>query len=225
MCRTRSFRFFNLLLLFVFVSVAGFSQETSDPKATAILEEMKNKFDAYKDFTTDFRLTLQFPEEEPEVQKGKFYMAGDKFHLATPDQEIICNGATIWMHLKQRNEVQISDYEAEENEGEITSPKDLFKLYEGGKFIYALIYEGVEDGIQVQKIEFKPTDSDSEYSKMRMTINKKNQTLIRVKAFAKDGSRYTMQLDSFKPNTNLTASVFNFDPAVHPNIQVEDLRN
>lgn len=216
----------NLFLLFsaMFAGISLVAQESSDPATKAILESMKNQYESYESVSVDFSLSIQFPEEDPEVQSGQLWLANEKYHLVMGGQTIICDGNTLWFYLKDRNEVQINDYEEEEN-GDIMSPKDLFKIYEKDDYIYAIVFDGLEEGKSVQKIEFKPTDPDSEYSKMRMTINKKNKNLIRVKAFGKDGSRYTLALNTFSPNKALDSSKFVFNPANYPDVQIEDLRN
>ena len=81
-----------------------------------------------------------------------------------------------------------------------------------------------ENGKVLDQIEFKPLESDSEYSKMRMSIDKKANELVRVKAFGKDGSRYTFALKKLSPNSNIAASTFAFDKSKYPDYYVEDLR-
>ncbi len=213
-----------LIVLLVASSFSSKAQESSDPATKAILEAMKTKVEAYENMVVDFSLTIAFPEEDPEVQKGKLMLSGDQYHLNMGPQTIISDGKTLWFYLKARNEVQINDYE-ENEDGEILSPKDLFKIYEKDDYIYALVFEGVEKGRTVQKIEFKPTDPDSEYSKMRMTLDKRRKELMRVKAFGKDGSRYTLNLDSFKANADLAENTFQFNAKDYPDVQIEDLRN
>jgi len=213
-----------LFTLLVATSIGLFAQESSDPATKAILEAMKSKVETYENIVVDFSLTIAFPEEDPEVQKGKLKLSGDQYHLNMGPQTIISDGETLWFYLKSRNEVQINDYE-ENEDGDIMSPKDIFKIYEKDDYIYALVFEGLEKGRAVQKIEFKPTDPDSEYSKMRMTLDKAKKELIRVKAFGKDGSRYTLTLDSFEANADLGINTFKFNESEYPEVQIEDLRN
>ena len=213
-----------LFVLMIASSWQIFGQESSDPATKVILEAMKTKVESYENMVVDFSLTIAFPEEDPEEQKGKLMLSGDQYNLDLGSQTIISDGKTLWFYLKARNEVQINDY-VEDEEGDIMSPKELFKIYEKDDYIYALVFEGMEKGRAVQKIEFKPTDPESEYSKMRMTLDKGKKELMRVKAFGKDGSRYTLNLDSFKANADLSASTFQFDASDYPDVQIEDLRN
>ena len=73
-------------------------------------------------------------------------------------------------------------------------------------------------------IEFKPTDRYSEYSKLRMVIDKNTNAVVRIKAFAKDGARYTLSLDRFSPNKSYAADFFTFSKAKYEGYYVEDFR-
>jgi len=47
---------------------------------------------------------------------------------------------------------------------------------------------------------------------------------MRIKAFAVDGARYTMDVKKFKPNLAYKNSDFIFNAKNYPGIHVEDLR-
>ncbi|MEL6635724.1 MAG: outer membrane lipoprotein carrier protein LolA [Bacteroidota bacterium] len=222
----KRFSTFLLLALWAVCGLAQSSQavEENDPAARAILDAIKNKYEAYNSLDVHFTLTIAFPEEDPEIQKGHISQQGEKYKLDLEGQSIISDGQTMWFHLKNRNEVQINDV-MEDEEDELLSPKNLLRIYENEEFFYALVGEVEEAGTTVQKIEFKPLDRDSEYSKMRLSINKKTQEIIRIKTFAKDGSRYVLQIDQLTPNKRFTDDYFQFDVSQYPGLHVENLRN
>ncbi len=215
-----------LLLTSLFVNIS-FAQvaETSDPAAKAILEKLRNKYEAYKTVEADFDLTIEIPEEDKEIQTGNLAQDGEKYRLKLDNQAIYSDGKTLWLYLKNNNEVQINNVEDfEDEEEDFLSPKDLLRIYEKEDFIYGLTNEGYEKGVLIQQIEFKPIDKDSEYAKMRLTIDKKKNQIMRIKAFAVDGARYTMDVKKFKPNLAYKSTDFVFNEKKYPGIHVEDLR-
>lgn len=217
-----------LFVLAIFMTTA-FAQnsigiDANDPKAKAILDQIKQQYESYTSLDVNFTLTIEFPEEEPEVQKGQIAQQGDKYKLDMGNQSITSDGKSMWFHLKNRNEVQINDVDLEAEDEEMLSPKNLLKIYEQSDFLYALVGEAVEEGKTVQKIEFKPLDEDSEYFKMRLTIDKKSKMINRIKTFSKDGSRYVLQIDKLTPNKDFPANYFTFDESKFPGIHVENLR-
>ncbi len=218
-----------LLLAFLAILTIATAQnnigiEENDPKAKAILDQVKAKYEAYKSLEASFTLVIEFPEEEAEEQSGQIAQSGEKYKLDLGGQSIICNGQTIWYYLKNRNEVQINSVEEGMEDDEMLSPQNLLRIYEKEDFLYALVGEEVEAGVRMQKIEFKPLDQDTEYFKMRLTINKKTKEIVRIKTFSKDGSRYTLRIDQLKANKDFSAEYFAFDEKQYPGVYVEDLR-
>lgn len=199
--------------------------DKSDPEAKAILDKTKKLYESYKSMEADFTLTIEIPEEDPEVQKGKIIQSDEKYHLTLPGFKVASDGKTVWTYMEQNKQVQISDFEDMEESEEFLSPKDFLKMYERGDFYYVLMNEAYEGKTAIQQIEFKPKDRDSEYSKMRVTINKKNSQMMRIKVFSKDSSRFTLAIDNLKPNKTYAAATFKMDTKALPaGTEVEDLR-
>lgn len=220
-----------VLLIACLFTITSFAQnaqlvkETSDPAAKAILEKLRTKYETYKTVTADFKLIIEIPEEDKEVQSGTLAQQGEQYRLALDNQSIYCDGTTLWLYLKSNNEVQVNNVDDfEEEEEEFLSPKDLLRIYEKEDFIFALVNDGFENGKAIQQIEFKPIDKDSEYSKMRLTIDKKKNEIVRIKAFSKDSARYTMEITKFSPNKTYKKADFMFNTANFPGVHVEDLR-
>lgn len=198
--------------------------EVSDPRAKAILDEIRTKYDAYKSLEADFTLTIELPEEDAMVQEGKIIQQGDKYYLDSGDQAIFCDENSLWLYSKNNAEVQINDVDDFEDDAEMLSPKQVMRIYEQEDFLYSLTNSTYEKGVAIQQIEFKPTESDSEYSKIRLTIDQKKKQIIRIKAFGKDASRYTFAIKKLTPNKSYDEATFVFDAAKYPGVHVEDLR-
>lgn len=196
---------------------------TNDPAATKILDKLKAEYESYSSIKVDFELLLELPEAEPEVQKGSIGQKGDKYYLVMDDQEIYSDGQSIWLYLKDNEEVQLNNVE-EDDEASMLSPKDMMRIYESDDFIYAITDEKSVNGVPCTQIEFKPVGSDSEYSKMRLLVDTKANKMKSLKVFSKDGSRYTLTVDHILPNESFQESDFVFDPEDYPGIHIEDLR-
>ncbi|MCP3932260.1 MAG: outer membrane lipoprotein carrier protein LolA [Bacteroidetes bacterium] len=220
---------FSLLMLlfsiFVIAQTNSYTQATdSDPEATAILEKMRKKYDAYQSLEAKFELNIEYPEQGKISQAGTFDQQGDKYRLELPEQLIISNGEALWLYLKSNNEVQINSIDPEMEEDVILSPKDIFRIYEKGEFAYFLSNEFSENGKIKQQIEFKPLREDADYFKLRLTLDKKTLVITQLMAFGKDGSRYSLEIHQLLPNKSFTQSHFTFDKSQYPDVYVEDLR-
>jgi len=200
------------------------SAADSDPQAKAVLDKMRQKYEGYNSIQASFKLDLNFPEQPVETQDIQVNQQGEKYRVDMGSQTIISDGSAIWMILHTNKEVQISSVPEDGGDMGIMSPQSLFRIYESDEFVYVLAGQTTENGKAVQQIEFKPIDEYSDYSKLRMTLYKSDASFKRVIAFGKDGSRFTLTLDSFKANPELEAGIFAFNKADYPGYYVEDLR-
>ncbi len=221
------FLFIPALTLLAFASAAQENTFTkasdADPAAKAVLDAVKAKYESYRSLEVQFSLLIEIPEEPEEVQKGTLLQEGEKYRLKLEGQTVVSDGTTLWLYLENNKEVQINNVE-DEDEETILSPKDLLRVYESEDYVYALTNELVENGRVVQQIEFKPLDDDSEYSKIRLTVDKKTRELRRIKVFAKDGSRYTLAVEKLIPNKKFPPETFVFQKSECPDCHWEDLR-
>jgi len=219
----------TLLILCSFFAFSSFAQDNdftteSDPKATALLKKISEEYKALKSMEVNFSLTIEIPEADVEIQEGKMVQQGDKYRMEMGGREIISNGNKLWLYMEDRNEVQINDIDEDEDAESIMSPNDLFNMYEKGEYIYALSTEFTEAGKTVQQIEFKPVDKYSEYTKLRLTIEKKGSKVKRMKVFGKDGSRYTLTIDKLLKNKEFAETFFVFNKSEYPaGVRVNDL--
>lgn len=220
----------NLLLvtLFTLSFTALYAQtpapaEKSDPEAKKVLDRVRKKYEGYKSVEVAFSLVIELPGQAKEIQKGTVGQEGDKFRLDMDPQIITSDGKTTWVYLKKNKEIQISDTDPTSESGFIT-PKELLSRYQKGDYLYAITDKVTEKGVVLTQIEFKPKSKTSEYSKLRVSINAKSNTIESIKAFAKDGSNYTFQITRLSPNKSFPAGYFQIKSSDYPGVHVEDLR-
>lgn len=216
----------SLALLF---SVSTFAQdytkaEDSDPEARKILDQVRQKYEAYSSIEATFALDIEFPEQPKEVQEGKLARNGEKYRVEFGGQEIFSDGSALYLILHGNESVQINNLPEPGEDTGLLSPQSIFNFYDNGEFIYTLIDTRTEGGKVVHIIEFKPTDRSSEYAKLRMLVARDSKEIMEVKAFAKDGSRYTFRLKNVNANKQFAANYFVYNKSKYPNYYVEDLR-
>ncbi|MEM6725240.1 MAG: outer membrane lipoprotein carrier protein LolA [Bacteroidota bacterium] len=214
----------SLLFSFSVLNAQEFSDnvivdQTSDPIAEKIMKGVKEKYQAFTSMEVAINIKIE-GEGEEEEQSMKAKMKGDKYRLEMVDKDVICDGETIWFHLKDINEVQINNPATEEDE---LTPTGMIKLYEQD-MIYVMVGEAKEDGRTVYKIEFKPKDRDMDFSKFRVSIDKQTSEVTRIIAFSKAASRYILTFSNLKANGAIGDEQFSFDPKNFKDIIVEDLR-
>ena len=195
----------------------------SDPKAKKILDALKKDYNSHKSIEVSFDLIIELPGQPKETQGGKLIQQGEKYFVSLSDQEVYCDGKLLWLYLKSMKEAQLNNAETGISE-DFMSPKDMLRMYENGKYAYAIIGDAVENGTNVTQIEFKPLDKKSPYTKLRLSVNKKTNKAASLKIFSKDGSRYTLNVKNILPNKAYTPETFVFNAKKYPGVKVEDLR-
>lgn len=219
----------SILLTFTLLSVGKaqsgqmLSAADNDPKATKILSTIRAEYDSFKSMEADFDLTIELPEQEKEVQKGKVIQQGDKFFLDIDQQAIYNDGNYVWLHVKKNNEVQINDPDMGDDT-ELLSPTDMLTIYESGDYVYSITDSPVVGGKKMTQIDFKPLDRDSEYFKISLVVDKAQNKMHEMKVFSKDGSRFTLKINNIVTNRQYEPSTFTFDESKWPGIHIEDLR-
>jgi outer membrane lipoprotein carrier protein len=201
------------------------AKEENDPAAKTLLDKVRKKYEAFKSLEMSFSLQIEVPGQPSETQKGTFKSMGEsKFRLDMTDQTIISDGQTTWIYLKKNNEVQIMDADTK-GEQSLISPTELMKIYQKGEYNYSIVGEEKLGEKTLTQIEFKPVNKKSEYSKLRLAIDKKNKQVVSIKAFAKDGGRYTFSISKQTADKTVDAALFTFDKSKFPkDVKVEDLR-
>lgn len=220
------------LVVFLFLTGIAFGQNKayvkaaeSDPEAKAVLDKLRKKYDGYQSLESAFNLEIELPEKPKETQKGKITRQGAKYWLEMPAQTVFSDGTALWLVLHGNKEVQINDMpDPEEAAGSLLTPESIFNFYEKERFVYHLLNEYSKNGRVVQEIEFKPLEKDSEYAKLRMEVDKTKNEIISVKAFSRDGSRFTFTITQFVPNKVFAANYFVFDKNKFKGYHIEDLR-
>lgn len=195
------------------------AREASDPKATKILDAVHKKYESLDAMQTDFKLTIK-GENEAE-QSGKVFLKGEQYRMELADQDVICNGKTVWFHLKDNEEVQINNPNSEGDD--FLSPANMLNVYRENMVGQKLDDEKV-NGRVVHQIEIKPRESHDEITKMRIKVDKKNKTLTEIIVFTRYADKYIFEFDNLVENPKLSDTMFTFDPAKFPGIHVEDLR-
>ncbi|MCF8302108.1 MAG: outer membrane lipoprotein carrier protein LolA [Bacteroidales bacterium] len=207
-----------LAALFSFIALS--QAQSANKMATTILKEVSEKTKSYNSIKIEF--TYRMENEAANISdsfNGVLLAQGDKYRLDIAGQTIISNGETLWTYLKDAREVQVNNAQA--GEGSI-APTQLLDTYDKD-FKSKLIDETTYKGRQVQVIELKPKE-DQPFEKAEITIDKGKKQVLSLSVNDQSNSVYTYQVNSFKPNVNVSEDDFTFNKEKHPDVDVIDMR-
>ncbi|WP_346318321.1 outer membrane lipoprotein carrier protein LolA [Chitinophaga sp. YIM B06452] len=203
-------------------SAQASSAGKNDPKAKVVLDGVSKRFKSLKSVIANFVLKVEGANNSvSDTKKGSVYVKGSKYKVIMDGQEIISDNKTSWTYAKDVNEVTISNVDQSNNS---MTPAKIFTNFYDKDFLYRLNGETTEKGKVLQNIELTPTDKSKNFFKVLVDVDKKNQTLARMKVFEKNGNRYTYEITNFTPNGAVKDDLFTFDVKKYPNVEVVDLR-
>lgn len=194
----------------------------SDAQSVNILKKVHQKYGAYSSMQMDIKLTVKSGKNS-DTQTSKLSVKGDKFRMTSKAQDMASDGKILWNHQKASKECYISNPEEEEM-GMFGSPDKMLKMYEKD-FISALIATVKENGRTVYKIEFKPKSKNSDFTKVRLTVDKATSRVNRIKMFDRSNTHYTIEMSNFKTNAAINSSKFVINTKTLPKgTEVIDMR-
>ena len=211
-----------IVISFLF-SVLSFAQETAvDPKAKALLDKAIVAFETKKGLSADFVIKVENSRnEKSENFQGNVLLKGEKFKLSLADVDTYFDGKTQYVLMKKENDVTISNPEKEDMK-EINP----ILLINSCKTDYKMRYLGEEKvGNKImEKVELYPNDLNSKYSIITLLMTKDELQLNTIILKGKNGIITHFQLSKIEYKKDLADSLFVFNVAKNPNVEVVDLR-
>jgi outer membrane lipoprotein carrier protein len=212
----------KIITIFLSFILAGSVFAQVDKKADKLLNTISARYKKFKSIKADFVYTIESKADKTqEKQNGTIFVKGNKFRLDIAGQMIICDNQTVWTYNKEVNEVQVNVYKPKESTIRLD---DIFTMY-GKGFMYKMTEEKKEGGKDIAIVELTPKDKKKNYFKIRLTIDKTNQSIIKSVIYDKSGTIHTYTITNQVPNLKLAETFFTFDAKKYPKVEVIDLRN
>lgn len=212
------------LFIFLLISTAVVAQNApkpTDKTADKLLNLISNRYKNFKTIKADFIYSIESKAENiNEKQKGSIYVKGNKFRLDIANQIIICDNKTIWTYSREVNEVQVNNYDASKAPIRLD---DIFTMYDKG-FLSKMLEQKKEGKSDIAVVELTPKDKKKNFFKIKLTIDKTNQTITKSQVFEKSGAIHTYTVTNQYPNIKLEDNFFTFDVKKYPKVEVIDLR-
>lgn len=206
----------------VMLALAVNTVQAQDAKAKSILEAVSKKINGLKSLKANFSFHLSGSGGKvKETKKGSFAMKGQKYHVLIAGQEIICDTKTVWTYMKESNEVQISNFNPDE---QTISPAKLLTNFYDKEYSYKYIGARKVAGKNCDVLELTPRNKGKQLSKLELAVDKANSTIAGGTIWEKNGNNYQYEISGFTPNPPLNDNYFTFDVKAHPKVEVVDLR-
>jgi len=187
-----------------------------DDKANDILKQLSENTRSYETMDVDFDFNfVNLSQDINEAQKGNIKIHKNKFRLNLNQQLIISDDSTQWIFLKESNELQIMEYDSEDD---MLSPNKLFTIYEKG---YKSNYVETTESNHV--IDLFPIESN-EFKNIQIQVDINKIQLKKIILFDKNGGSFSYVITRFETNNDLASELFKFNVEDYNDIEIIDLR-
>lgn len=193
----------------------------TDNKAKTVLDAVTKKINSLKSAKANFALHLKSANGKTnQTKKGTFFLKGPKYRISLDDQEIFCDNKTVWTYQKSANEVQVNNFNPNE---QTISPAKLFTNFYDKEYRSRFVGNKKVSGKDCDVIELIPLNSSKQFSKVELAVDK-SSTIVGGNIFEKNGNQYNYEVSNFTVNANIPDQMFSFDTKKYPGVEVVDLR-
>ena len=202
-----------LIAVFLFSQLISFGQ---DEKAEKILKDLSANTKSYSYMDVDFDFNfINTSQDINESQKGNIKINQNKFRLDLNQQLIISDDSIQWIYLKESNELQIMEYDSQD---EMISPNKLFTIYENG---YKSQYIELRENNHI--IDLFPIESN-EFKNIQLHIDQDKIQLKKIILFDKNGGSFSYSITKLITDKEIDENAFRFNEANYPDLEIIDLR-
>jgi outer membrane lipoprotein-sorting protein len=100
---------------------------------------------------------------------------------------------------------------------------DIFTMY-GKGFLYKTLETKKEGAKEMVYLELTPKDKKKKFFKLKVKVDKTNQTVLSTQVFEKNGTIHTYSVTNQVPNLKFEDKKFVFDSKKFPGVEIIDLR-
>ena len=200
-------KIFTLFALFVLSINIAHAQDAA--KAKKLLDEVSSKV-----------ISIQnLKKEINQESKGNVTIQGDKYNLHMMGTNKVFDGKKIYTIVPEDEEVTIATPSGQE--AEFTPAKILTFFNSGFKYNWD-ITQNIK-GRKIQYIKLSPTAAKDHRKQVLIGIDTQTKNIYNIIEVAKDGTKTTIIVNSFKTNQPISKNQFNFEESKYPNYYINKL--
>ena len=194
-----------ILTLVVLFNINSFSQKSGK----ALLKEVSDKVNGYKNISIDFKYVLENTSENIKQEtRGDVVLEGDKYKLNILGVTRLFDGKTLYNISPEDEEVTVST--KKDDDEDIIAPSKMLSFYENGYTSNMDIIQDVK-GRKIQYVKLMPIDSNAEIKYILLGIDAQTKHIYNLIQIGKNGTKTTLTVNSFKTNEPLSRTLFTFD--------------
>ncbi len=201
----------------IVVNVSAFADERSQ----ALLSALHEKVASWGDYRVEFTVSV-----DGQTLAGSYEVSGESYHVATPDIEVFCDGATKWEVNLLDGEVAIDRVDPADRTV-MGNPTRLFDFMDGS-YTHRYVGAALIGGVNCQRIELTETEpADGSGAPQKIDVFLSAQTGLPLRVGYTIGfmsAEATVDVVRVTPNVALDRALFGYDPKRYAGYEIIDFR-
>jgi outer membrane lipoprotein-sorting protein len=197
-----------IILMFAILSILSVKAQDVT-KAKTLLSEVSSKVKSYDNMVIDFKYSLEnIAENMNQETRGDVSINGNKYVLNLMGTTQIFDGEKIYTIIPEDQEINISNYVAEDDNN--ITPSKMLTFYQDG---YTYNWDITQDikGRKIQYIKLTPIDSNADVKNILLGIDSQTKHIYNLIQTQDNGTKITITIKSFKTNQPLAKNLFSFN--------------
>ncbi len=202
----------HIIILFAVIS-AIIPAQAKTLTGSQVLDEAAKRFKTTRSITATYDIS-----DSQQSSSGTIVIAGEKFHLSSPDLMAWYDGTIQWTFMPSSNEVNIVEPTPEE-----LAQVNPFVII--SSFRKAYNAKALKAPSGKYNVELTPVNVRGAYvKKATVTFNASTFMPERIELTTDTGTNMSIRIKTLKTGTNYPASTFVFNNKQYPSAEIIDLR-
>ena len=195
-------------------------QTAADNQAQTILKQAVSWVNAYKSLSFNFNYAVSQSGGKPKLGNGRFLLKGTSYRMQIDQTIFMCDGKNLTIYRPDVAEAEYQDYDPQKDE---LNPFLWLSNYEK-RFRAKYIRLQTQNGRMEEVVDLSPKLA-APFKKIRLFVEHDSHRILGIELYDSQDRTYTYRLTDFVYNPSVKADDFTFNPALYPNVEINDMRD
>lgn len=195
------------------------TQTATDVKAQNVMDALLNWLHTYKSLTANFRYSVSQSGGKPQSGEGHILLKGRAYRMQIDGTVFLCDGKQLTVYQPDLEEATLQAYDPTQDE---LNPFLWLADYEKRFRSKYIRLQNQNGGLQ-DVVDLIPTQA-APFQKIRLFVQHNTHQLDGMELYDTQDRIYSYKISDFVYNPTVKPGDFTFDPALYPNVLVNDMR-
>ena len=191
----------------------------TDVKAQTVMDDLLHWLNAYKSLTANFRYSVSQSGGKPQSGEGHILLKGRSYRMQIDRTVFLCDGKQLTVYQPDLEEATLQAYDPTQDE---LNPFLWLANYEKRFRSKYIRLQNQNGGLQ-DVVDLIPTLA-APFQKIRLFVQHNTHQLDGMELYDTQDRIYSYKISDFVYNPPVKPGDFTFDPALYPNVLVNDMR-